>query len=92
MVQWARVDGDVGFTTFGHVDNQGRQISRANEDVTELLNMYFWDPQYLADYLNLLANPRAEQLRKQHGLVGLTPESSKHIAQLVESVITSPGS
>lgn len=88
----SRFEGNVGFTTFGQIDNHGRQLHQANEDVTELLNMYLWHPQYFADYLNLLADPQAEGLRKQHGLVGLTPESSYHIAQLVESIITSPNS
>lgn len=86
----SRVDGNVGFTSFGHIDNQGRQIKQANEDVTELLNMYIWSPQYLRDYLDLLANPWAEQLRAQHKLVGLDAESKTHIFQLVESIITSP--
>lgn len=88
----ARLDGDVGFTSFGHIDNQGRQIKQANEDVTELLNMYIWNPQYLRDYLDLLANPHAEQLRNQHNLVSLDAESKTHIFQLVESIITSPNS
>jgi|SRR5579885_290701 len=85
-----RVDSQVGLTPFGHIDNQEHPLKRAEEDVTELLNMYMYDPQYFADYLNMLAHPSAQSLREQYGLAGLTPDSSYQIARLVESVITSP--
>jgi len=85
----SRVDGNVGFTAFGHIDNQGRQIKQANEDVTELLNMYIWNLEYLHDYLNFLANPHTEQIRTEHNLIGLDAGSKDYIFQLVESIITS---
>ena len=88
----AREEGKLGLSSYGklvHTETKGA-LKQANEDVTELLNMYVWHPQYLKDYLDLLASPNTEQLRKKHGLVGLTHESKDYIYQLVQSIITTP--
>jgi len=87
-----RADGNVGFTAFGNIDNIGKPIKQASEDVTELLNMYVWNLKYFRDYLDFLANPHTEQLRQRYAIVGLEADSKVHMFQLVESTITSPQS
>jgi len=84
-----RYEGGIGLSAYGTIVYEGNPLKQANEDVTELLNMYAWDPQYFGDYLDFLANPQTESIRTHHKLVGLTSESRDHIFHLVESLVAS---
>ena len=60
---------------------------QSKEEITELVNMYLLNPNYLKKYLNLLTQDQYHQLRSLYGLVRLDPKITEVIFEIVKTAI-----
>lgn len=85
-----RRDKELGFSSLGSLDfyrDQGGSSMQALEDMTELVNMYLVDPNYLRRYLEFLAKPDFVPERARLKLLSLDKESKENVFQIVESFV-----
>lgn len=78
-----------GFSTLGNLPfykDMGAGI-QANEDFTELVAKYLYDPEYLRRYLSFLSNPSNRQIRESLSLEDLTPDSASEIFQTIQTTV-----
>ena len=67
----------------GYYRRQGAE-TQGREDMTELINMYILDPNYLKRYLNFLANDSYTNLREKYGLVNIDEDVAQALYNQVE--------
>lgn len=82
-----RRNGDRGFSGLGSLDHYQGAETKAKEDITELINMYLWDPDYLNRYTNYLSDPTAIEERRSLGLVTVSQESSITLNSNIENAL-----
>ena len=63
--------------------NKGVRI-QAEEDMTEMVNMYIQNPSYLKDFFSFLSDPNYLKIREKYGLTNLSPKTSKLLFESVE--------
>ena len=89
MLKACREDTGKGFSGTGSQDyyrQQGGGNLQALEDLTELINMYLIDPEYLQRFLQFLQNPAYEDMRAAHKLMTLPdPKMATTLYSSVES-------
>lgn len=88
-----RRDAHRGFSGLGSLDfykKEGKD-TQALEDLTELTNMYIWDPEYLKRFLDFLSDPKLEDVRRKLKLFTLRGETAKEyvyktISEAIEEI------
>lgn len=81
-------DGDTGITPLGSQKFYYKGTNKkAKEDVTELITMYAWSPDYAAGYLEYLADPRFATDKLQRGLVSLHADTSAVILGMLSMAV-----
>lgn len=76
--------GKLGLSALGSLDfYQGDK--KVIEDTTELVTMYGWNPEYLAEFVAFLASPSQEAIRQSVGLATMTQPDL--IYNLVEEAV-----
>lgn len=78
-----------GFSGLGSLDFYGDRgpETQAKEDVTELLNMYLWKPEYLKQFLAFLSDSSFKAERDRIGLITLDENVSKKIYDIVQNAV-----
>ena len=77
-------NGPKGLTVLGSLDYY-RESHRFIEDSAELVAMYAWDPGYLAEYTNFLANPDYGRLHSTLNLQSLSAKAADEVFHVVEA-------
>ena len=61
--------------------------TQAREDLTELLNMYLWNPDYFKRFVEFLADPKFKNIRKKLDIHSLSKEASEHVFKLISESV-----
>lgn len=75
-----------GFSSLGSLGlykSKGAQI-QAQEDLTEMVNMYIQDPEYLKKFFNFLSDEKYSETRAKYGLAQLSPDATKVLFDTIE--------
>jgi hypothetical protein len=63
-------ENSAGLTSLGSLDHYNGD-KKVTEDVTELMTMFTWDPDYFGEYTDFLADAKNTDLQRNLGLVSL---------------------
>lgn len=85
-----RSHGKGGFSSIGNLDFYERQGVgiQSTEDLTELVNMYLIDPNYLQRYLDFLTSEQYQNERENIGLTTIKKPIAQHIFKTIQQSIT----
>ncbi|MFA6532412.1 MAG: hypothetical protein WCT22_00265 [Patescibacteria group bacterium] len=75
-----------GFSSLGSLGlykSKGPQI-QAQEDLTEMVNMYIQDPEYLKRFFNFLSDEKYLEIRNKYGLAQLSPDAVDVLFSTIE--------
>lgn len=79
-------NGQRGLTALGSLDHyQGD--SKVIEDATEIMTMYAWNPDYMAEFTGFLANPSQASAREAVGLISLSQKDSRMLYGLARDAV-----